>query len=314
MTQHLKTLLDLGKDDLLELLATAEKLRAKREHQVAGPLAGKSVALIFEKPSTRTRLSFEVGVYELGGQPLSLLGRDTQLGRGELAESLEDTAKMLSRFVHAAVYRTAEHERVEILAENSTIPVINGLTDRFHPCQLLADLLTIKMEFGDLEDLTVAWVGDGNNMANSWIHAACLSGLKLRLACPDRYLPNPNVLRYAETTAPGQIELVLHPEDAIRGAHVVTSDVWTSMGQEEENKLRRQVFADYQVDTKRMKLAQPEAVFLHCLPAHRGEEVAADVIDGPQSRVLDEAENRLHVQKALLVHLLQTKNPSQTRN
>jgi len=267
------------------------------------PLARKTIALLLEKPSTRTRISFDVGVAELGGQPLTMQERDLQLGRGAMAESLEDTAQMLSRYVHAVVFRTSTHERLERLSKASAIPVINGLSDRFHPCQLLADLMTIQESLGDIEYPNVAWIGDGNNMANSWIVAAGLIGFRLSLACPEGFLPDARALAWAQTQFPGRISLKERPEDALSEADVVTTDVWTSMGQEQENERRKHAFASYTIDAQRMALANPRAIFLHCLPAHRGEEVTADVIDGPQSKVFDEAENRLHTLKALLTFI-----------
>ena len=303
MTAHFRTLKDLTPTQLLQLLDRAselKRLRGKPEHP--RPLEGKTWAILLEKASTRTRISFEVGVHELGGLPLTLVARDTQLGRGE---PIEDTAKMLSRYCHGVAFRTFEHSRVEALAENATIPVINALSDDYHPCQLLADLLTIREETqGRLYEVRVAWIGDGNNMAHSWMLAAGLLGLHLKLACPEGFEPKPEILAAARAMGRGSIEIVRRPEEAVRGAEVVTTDVWASMGQEDEAARRREAFAGYCVDAKLMKLADPSAIFLHCLPAHRGEEVSAEVIDGPQSRVWDEAENRLHAQKALMEMLI----------
>ncbi len=301
MPRHFRTLLDLGKDDLFRVIARGRALKALRgtpDHP--RPLEGKSVAIVLEKASTRTRVSFEIGVHELGGHPLTLLAKDTQLGRGE---PLEDTARMLSGYVHAIVYRTFGHDRVEKLAEHASIPIINGLSDEFHPCQLLADLMAIDEARGAISGARVAWIGDGNNMAHSWCYAAALTGMHLRLACPEGYRPLPWVLEKAQAIASehgGSIELSDSPHAAAEGADVVTTDVWASMGQEDEAKARQQAFAGYIVDDALMARATKDAIFLHCLPAHRGEEVAASVIDGPQSRVWNEAENRLHGQKALL--------------
>ncbi|MCA9602105.1 MAG: ornithine carbamoyltransferase [Myxococcales bacterium] len=300
MTRHVPTLADLGRFGILSVLDRADELKRLRgtpEHP--SPLAGKSVALVFEKASTRTRLSFEVGVHELGGRPVTLISKDTQIERGE---PLEDTARMLSAYVHAVVYRTHGHDRIEQLARVGTIPVINGLSDLYHPCQVLADLMTVRESMeGRLDGVRVAWVGDGNNMANSWILAAKLTGLDLVLACPSGYEPPNEVLAAAnEVGEHGSVEVVRDVETAVRGADVVTTDVWASMGQEHEMERRKRAFADYCVDEKVMALAKDSAVFLHCLPAHRGEEVSARVIDGPQSRVWQEAANRLHAQKALL--------------
>lgn len=297
MTRHFLTLHDLGAEGLRALLDRSAQLKALRgrpEHP--RPLAGKSVGILLEKSSTRTRISFEVGVYELGGLPLTLKAGDIQLGRGE---SIEDSARMFSRFLHAVVYRTFGHDRVEKLAQHSTVPVINGLSDQHHPCQILADLLTVREALGSLEGIRVGWVGDGNNVAHSWIEAASLLGFELVLACPEGYDPDPDVLARGQR-GKGTVRVVRDADDACRGADVVTTDVWVSMGQEEEVQTRNSVFEPYQVDARRMDLAKPQGIFLHCLPAHRGEEVTAEVIDGPRSRVWDEAENRLHTQKALL--------------
>lgn len=301
MPRHFRTLLDLGHDDLALVLRRAselKKLRGTPEHP--RPLLGKSVAVVLEKASTRTRVSFEIGIHELGAHPVTLIARDTQLGRGE---PIEDTARMLSGYVHAIVYRTYGHSRVEQLAAYAKVPVINGLSDEFHPCQLLADMQTVIESLGALRGVKVAWIGDGNNMAHSWCYAAALTGMELTLACPDAYRPHAAVLEKARSVATStgaKIEVVGDPTAAARGAHVVTTDVWASMGQEEEAKDRQRAFAGFIVDDALMASADPSAIFLHCLPAHRGEEVSASVIDGKQSRVWDEAENRLHSQKALL--------------
>lgn len=301
-SRHFLTLLDLSPEELSRLLdrgAELARLRGTADHP--RPLTGKSVVVLLEKASTRTRLSFEVGIAELGGHPITLISRDTQLGRGE---PIADTARMLSGYAHAVVYRTFGHERVTELAEHASIPVINGLSDDYHPCQLLADLMTIRSHVGNrLEGVRVAWIGDGNNMAHSWINAAALTGLSLRLACPAGYEPNEAIVAHAQKLG-ADVEVVRDPHEAAEGAAVVTTDVWASMGQEAENEARKVAFADYQVDTKLMSRAARGAIFLHCLPAHRGEEVAAEVIDGPASRVWEEAENRLHAQKALLEFLV----------
>ena len=265
------------------------------------PLAGKTLAMIFAKASTRTRVSFEVGTYQLGGQALFLSSRDIQLGRGE---PIADTARVLSRYVHGIMIRTFDHAEVEELARRATVPVINGLSDLLHPCQVLADLFTVKEALGGWEGKRVAWVGDGNNMANTWIEAAGLLGFELRLACPEGFEPDREIFERAQSRAGACLVITEVPEEAVEGAHVVNTDVWASMGQEEEAEARRNAFKGYTVDADLMRLADPGAIFLHCLPAHRGEEVTADVIEGPQSRVWDEAENRLHVQKALLAVLM----------
>ncbi|MCA9575008.1 MAG: ornithine carbamoyltransferase [Myxococcales bacterium] len=303
MTRHFRTLLDLDANELVEVLDLADRLKAQRGTPAAladKPLAGKSVAVVFEKASTRTRISFEVGIHELGAQPVVLMASDTQMGRGE---PLSDTAQMFSRFVHAVAYRTFGHDKIEALATASSVPIVNALSDAYHPCQLLADLQCVRAERGRLEGVRVAWIGDGNNMAHSWINAAARTGLELRLACPEGYQPDPAILANARALG-ANIALTDDPREALAGVEVVTTDVWTSMGQEAETQARLRAFEGYIVDREAMRLADASAIFLHCLPAHRGEEVSADVIDGPQSRVWDEAENRLHAQKALLLHLL----------
>ena len=289
---------DLGREELLELLARARRL--KRGAEAGRPLAGKVLAMIFRKSSTRTRVSFEVGMLQLGGHAIFLSDRDTQVGRGE---TIHDTARVLSGYVDGIMIRTFSHEEVRELALHATVPVINGLTDLLHPCQVLADLQTVQEELGeDPEGMTVAWIGDGNNMANSWINAAWRLGFQLRLACPEGYDPDPSILERARHA--GNVRLVRDPLEAAEGAHVVSTDVWASMGQESEAEARGRAFRGYVVDAALMERADPDAIFLHCLPAHRGEEVAAEVIDGRWSRVFQEAENRLHAQKALLVELL----------
>jgi ornithine carbamoyltransferase len=298
-TRHFLSIADWPPERLREALSLAAELRT-HPAGVGRPLAGKTLAMIFAKSSTRTRVSFEVGAHQLGAQALFLSSRDIQLGRGE---PLPDTAKVLSRFVHGIMIRTFAQADVETLAEHGSVPVINGLTDLLHPCQIMADLQTIQQEFGaDLSTIEVAWIGDGNNMANSWLNAAARLGFGLRLACPEGYDPDPGIL--ASATAATSIRLVREPAEAAEGAHVVTTDVWASMGQEEEAAERAVAFDGYHVDAALMARARPDAIFLHCLPAHRGEEVAAEVIDGPASRVWDEAENRLHAQKAILVMLM----------
>jgi ornithine carbamoyltransferase len=288
---------DFSRAELEHLLDLAERMRTGA--YVAKPLAGKSLAMIFMKSSTRTRVSFEVGAWQLGGHALFLSPRDVQLGRGE---PIRDTARVLSRYVDGIMIRTFAHAEVEELAKYATVPVINGLTDLLHPCQILADLQTMKQHLGGWAGKKVAWVGDGNNMANSWINAAYRLGFELTLACPEGYEPDAAILERARREA--RVALVRDPKEAVAGAHVVNTDVWASMGQEEEQKVREKAFAGYQVDDALMARASRDAIFLHCLPAHRGEEVAESVIEGKQSRVWDEAENRLHVQKAIMAVLM----------
>jgi len=303
MTRHFLTLLDLDSTQLLAVLDRADELKRLRGTPAhPRPLAGKSVAVVLEKASTRTRISFEVGIHELGALPVTLISKDTQLGRGE---PIEDTARMLSAYVHGVVFRTFGHERVAAMAASASIPVINGLSDTYHPCQLLADLQTVRAATGGvLEGVKVAWIGDGNNMAHSWILAAAQLGLDLRLACPEGYGPSDAVLAQAAALGRGSVRVLADPREAVEGARVVTTDVWASMGQEDEAEARRKAFRGYIVDARLMEQASEDAIFLHCLPAHRGEEVAGEVIDGPWSRVWEEAENRLHAQKALLERLL----------
>jgi ornithine carbamoyltransferase len=288
---------DFTRDQLDGLFRLAERMRESTYDKK--PLKGKSLAMIFMKASTRTRVSFEVGTFQLGGHALFLSPRDVQLGRGE---PIADTARVLSRYVDGIMIRTFAHQDVEELAKYADVPVINGLTDLLHPCQVLADLLTVRTEFGSVADKKYAWIGDGNNMANSWINAAYRFGFDLDIACPEGYEPADHLLARAQKVA--KVRVVRDPMEAARGAHVVNTDVWASMGQEQEQKDRERAFAGFTVSPKLMKAADPKAIFLHCLPAHRGEEVAADVIDGAQSRVWDEAENRLHIQKAIMAALI----------
>jgi ornithine carbamoyltransferase len=289
---------DFSAEELLVLLDRARRLKSGAEG--GAPLAGKSLAMIFRKSSTRTRVSFEVGMTQLGGHALFISDRDSQMGRGE---SVHDTAKVLSGYVDGIMIRTFAHAEVEELARHATIPIINGLTDFLHPCQILADLQTVQEEFGpELRDKTITWIGDGNNMANSWINAAYRLGFRLRLACPEGYDPDATLLERARTVS--DVLVVRDPAEAAEGSDVVTTDVWASMGQEGESEERARAFRGFRVDQDIMGRASDRAIFLHCLPAHRGEEVTADVIDGPRSRVFPEAENRLHAQKALLVELL----------
>ncbi len=291
------TVTDLSRNDVVRLFDLAGRMKSRAYRET--PLAGKTLAMIFAKSSTRTRVSFEAGTFQLGGHALFLSAKDIQLGRGE---PISDTARVLSRYVDGIMIRTFDHGEVEELARCATIPVINGLTDLSHPCQVLADLFTVREALGTWEGKRVAWIGDGNNMANSWLEAAQVLGFELRLACPEGYEPSREKFERASQHAKVLVTEV--PEEAVEGAHVVNTDVWASMGQETEAEARRNAFKGYTVDADLMKLADPRAIFLHCLPAHRGEEVSHDVIEGRQSRVWDEAENRLHVQKALLAILM----------
>ena len=300
------TLRDFTREELEGLFERARTLKARGAVEKGGgepdrTLEGRTLAMVFHKSSTRTRVSFEAGMFQLGGHALFLSSRDTQMGRGE---DPRDTARVLSGYVDAVMVRTYDHGDVEALARHASVPVINGLTDSFHPCQVLADLFTATEEFGtELDGLPVAWIGDGNNMANSWVNAAGRFGLDLRLACPEGYDPDPEAVRLAREDG-ARVRLVRDPRGVVAGARVVSTDVWASMGQEGEEEGRREAFRDFRVDAEVMDEAARDAIFLHCLPAHRGEEVTAEVIDGPRSRVYPEAENRLHVQKALLLALL----------
>ncbi len=293
-------LTDLSREELTGLVERAAewKLLGKGGPR---PLDRMTLGLIFEKASTRTRVSFEVATYQLGGNAMFLSPRDTQLGRGE---PIKDTARVLSRYLDALVVRTFEHAKLEELAMQADVPVVNALTDASHPCQVVADLLTVAERFGQdaiaHEGLTVAWVGDGNNMANSWLEACVRLGFTLRLACPEGYDPDPQLLAQAGRRA----RVVRTPMEAVEGAMVVNTDVWASMGQEAEAAERARHFAGYIVDDALLAVADPRAIVLHCLPAHRGEEIAEGVLEGPRSVVFDEAENRLHAQKALLELLL----------
>jgi ornithine carbamoyltransferase len=295
--RHFLAIPDFSKNEIDRLFDLAESMRAGR--YTRKPLEGQSLAMIFMKSSTRTRVSFEVGCWQLGGHALFLSPRDVQLGRGE---PIADTARVLSRYVDGIMIRTFAHAEIEELAGAASVPVINGLTDLLHPCQVLADVLTVRQHLGGYAGKVVAWIGDGNNMANSWINAAYRLGFTLRLACPEGYEPDRDILARARQTA--DVSIVRDPRAAATGADVVTTDVWASMGQEAEQTQRAQAFAAYVVDASLMRAAKPNAIFLHCLPAHRGEEVTADVIDGSQSRVWDEVENRLHIQKAIMATLM----------
>jgi ornithine carbamoyltransferase len=298
--RHLITFADLSREEFRALIRRAIEL--KRLKGPYEPLKNKVLGMLFEKSSTRTRISFEAGMIQFGGGAIFLSPRDTQLGRGE---PIEDSARVISRMVDCIMLRTHAHSTVEIFAEYSRVPVINGLTDRFHPCQLLADMQTYFEHRGDIAGRTVAWIGDGNNMCQSYIEVAELLDFSLRIACPEGYEPEAGLL----AGAGDRVELLRDPSEAARGADLVVTDVWASMGQEEEQAKRVAAFRGYQVGRALMELAAGDALFMHCLPAHRGEEVSADVLEGPQSVVWDEAENRLHSQKALLEFLLVEDSP-----
>lgn len=297
-TRHFLTLLDLSPAELKQLIQRAVELKQIRNNgETYEPLKNQVLAMIFEKSSTRTRVSFEAGMAQFGGHALFLSPRDTQLGRGE---PIEDSARVISSMCDAVMIRTFDHETVTTFAANSRVPVINALTDDYHPCQLLADMQTYLEHRGDIQGKTVTWIGDGNNMCHSYINAARQFDFNLNIACPEGFDPD------AELVAANQqrIQIYRTPEEAVKGSHLIVTDVWASMGQEEEQKEREKAFAGYQVTTELMDMADKEAIFMHCLPAHRGEEVSAEMMDDPRSVVFDEAENRLHAQKALLEFLL----------
>jgi len=294
--RHFISLLDLSGDEFRSLINRAIVLKNNRDPDYQ-PLKGQVLAMIFEKSSTRTRISFETGMSHFGGSALFLSPRDTQLGRGE---PLQDSAKVISSMVDCIMLRTDRHDTVTTFAEHSRVPVINGLTDLQHPCQLLADMQTYFEHRGDIKGKTVTWIGDGNNMCHSYIHAAMVLDFTLNIACPKDYQPLASIVE----AAGDRIRFFDAPRDAAQNSDLVVTDVWASMGQEEEQKQRELAFKDFQVNTEVMKAAHSDALFMHCLPAHRGEEVSAEVIDGSQSVIFDEAENRLHAQKALLEFLL----------
>ncbi len=302
MKKDFLSVYDLTRRDFDRIFSHAANLKAMlKDGIIYQPLAGKTLGMVFDKSSTRTRLSFEAGMYQLGGLAIYLNSRDTQLGRGE---TIADTARIVSRYLDGVMIRTFSQESVEELARHATIPIINGLTDLMHPCQIVSDLFTIVERKGAYEGLKIAYVGDGNNVANSWIDAAAKLPFKLALACPKGYDPDARILERARKKAPKGVTLYRDPVQAVKNADVVYTDVWASMGQEAEQEARAKVFENYQVNRKLLQHAKPDAVVMHCLPAHRGEEISAEVLDGPQSVVWDEAENRLHVQKAILEILM----------
>lgn len=303
--RDLLSLKDYSLEEITQILDLADELKASyKEGNQSSLLAGKTLGMIFQKPSTRTRVSFEAGMFQLGGHALYLSSADLQLGRGE---SISDTGKVLSRFLDGIMIRTFAQEDVQQLADSADIPVINGLTDLLHPCQILADLQTIREHKGKLEGLKLAYVGDGNNVCHSLLYGCAKVGMHISVASPQDYLPNPQIVEEARNIASGSggsVSLYLSPLKAVQDADVVVTDVWAGMGQESEQAERLKIFAPYQVNADLVKLAKPDYIFMHCLPAHRGEEVAANIIDGPHSVVFDEAENRLHAQKAVLALLM----------
>ena len=298
--KHLLKLMDLSAEEITDILNLADQLKyEKKNHIESKRLSGKTLGMIFQKSSTRTRVSFEVGMYELGGSALFLSGNDLQIGRGE---PIEDTARVLSRYLDGIMIRTFAQADVEALAKYGSIPIINGLTDYAHPCQVLADLMTIREHKGSFKGLKLCFVGDGNNMANSLIVGGIKVGMKVSIACPDAYRPDAEIVDWAQKN--GAFEMTSSVADAVKGADVLYTDVWASMGQEGEAALRRQAFAGYQINAETLAAAAPNAIVLHCLPAHRGEEITAEAFEQHADEIFDEAENRLHAQKAVLCKLL----------
>ena len=297
--RHYLQFKDLSVEEYDYLLGRATLIKKRfKNYEKYTPLYDRTLAMIFEKASTRTRVSFEAGMYQMGGSVVNLTSGDSQLGR---AEPIEDSARVISRMVDVVMIRTFEHTKIEAFAAHSRVPVINGLTNEDHPCQILADVFTYIEHRGSIRGKVVAWVGDGNNMANTWLQAADVLGFTLHVSTPSGYEIDAKVAGVSNQAC---VKVFDNPMDACRGAHLVTTDVWTSMGYEAENEARQKAFADWRVDRDMLAVAQPDVLFMHCLPAHRGEEVDADVIDGPHSVVWDEAENRMHVQKALMEYLL----------
>ncbi len=302
MKKDLLKLLDLSREDITKILDVADQMKYNQKHGLThNYLQGKTLAMIFEKNSTRTRVSFEVGMFQLGGHALFLSGKESQIGRGE---PIEDTARVLSRYCDGIMIRTYNQTDVEKLAQYASIPVINGLTDFAHPCQVLADLMTIREHQTKLEGLKLCFIGDGNNMANSLIVGGMKCGMNVSVACPEGYDPDQQVLDFAKTVKGAKFELCRKPEDAVSGADVVITDVWASMGQEEEKAVREKAFEGYQVNEKLMSLAHKNAMVQHCLPAHRGEEITGEIFEAHAAEIFDEAENRLHAQKAVMYLLM----------
>ncbi|MFQ5735900.1 MAG: ornithine carbamoyltransferase [Thermodesulfobacteriota bacterium] len=299
---HLLSIAELTKEDIDGLLKRAASLKERHKKGIPyNPLRGKTLGLIFEKSSTRTRVSFETAMYHLGGDAIFISHRDSQIGRGE---PIKDTARVMSRYVDAVVIRTFGHEIIEEYASYSTVPVINGLTDLHHPCQVLADILTVVEKKGGYEDISACWIGDGNNMANSWIEAAITLGFDLKLACPEGYRPEKGFVEAARLEEHPNVVITGSVDDAAEGADVLNTDVWASMGQEQEAQMRKKAFAGFQINASVLSRAKKDAIVMHCLPAHRGEEITEEALEGPNSVVWDQAENRLHIQKAILEWLL----------
>jgi ornithine carbamoyltransferase len=301
MKKDFLSIIDIDEYELESIVAEAVRLKRLKAAGTAHEfLRGKSLGMIFEKASTRTRVSFEVGMSDLGGHGIFLNPQDMQLGRGE---EIRDTARVLARYVDAVMIRAYRHDTIEEFARYSTVPVVNGLSDRLHPCQVLSDIMTLSERFGDLRDLKLAWVGDGNNVCNSWILSSALTGMEIVVASPPRYRPKEEIVSQARA-AGGRVSIVTDPEEAVRDADVLYTDIWVSMGDEQERSERLQGLKGYTIDSRLLARASPDALVMHCLPAHRGEEITDEVMEGPQSIVWDQAENRLHAQKALLMRLI----------
>lgn len=303
MPKHFLSLLDWNKDELRGLLDRAKWLKKQQKSgKVHHPLAGKTLAMVFEKSSTRTRVSFEVGMFQLGGHALNITSQASQLGRGE---TYADTARVLSRYVDCIMMRTFEQSRIDETAGASSVPVINGLTDLLHPCQIMADMLTVEEHKGDISKQKIVWVGDGNNMANTWIQAAIIFGFELAVACPKGYEPPATILNKMKAGGYDNIKITSDVADAVKNGDVINTDTWISMGQESDQvEQKKKLFRPFQVNKSLMNLAKKDAIVLHCLPAHREEEITSEVMDGPNSRIFDQAENRLHAQKAILEKLM----------
>ena len=301
MKKDFLSITDLSCEEYDDILTLAARLKNQRYAGVPHPLlAGKTLAMIFEKASTRTRISFDVGMYDLGGYALYLNSRDTQLGRGE---TIADTARVMSRYVHGAIMRTYKHETITEFAKYASIPVINALSDKEHPCQIMTDSLTLKEKFGDLNSLQIAWIGDGNNVCNSLIMASVQTGMEIAVATPKGYEPDPAAIMFAQESG-GKVSVYDDPKKAVCDAHAIYTDTWISMGEEDIKDMKLKDFNGFCLDMPLLKRAAPDAIVLHCLPAHRGEEITDEVIDSMQSGVWDQAENRLHAQKAVLVRLM----------
>jgi ornithine carbamoyltransferase len=302
MKRDFLSIIDFSTDEIKATLELAKKLKQQAKKGRLEPLLkGKTLAMIFEKPSARTRVSFEVGMFQLGGHALYLGPNEVGIGK---RESAADVARVLSRYCDGIMARLFGHEMIEELARSASVPVINGLTDLLHPCQVMGDVMTIMEHKGRMDGIKVAWIGDGNNVANSWLNMAARLPFTLHLACPEGYDPNPTIFARASTAGLSEVKLFRDPKEAVQGAQVIYTDVWASMGQEAEAEVRKKVFRPYQLNEALLKLAAPDCIVMHCLPAHRGDEITDEVIDGPHSVVFDEAENRLHVQKAIMVTLM----------